>query len=281
VYFFNGGEPIKMSQEFQPVWDLIDWQNHGQAVWCRNDTTNRRILIGVPIATGPNTPSFPYLPEFPANAAPSSPNVIIAINYRELNQGIAMAEVGPIKATYSGRLISPEPSRKPSFWNILAPYGDVVNRGGRAEDMFLCNGYANSKIYGLDANSDDDFTPINSYYFTYGFVKPDMADAKGLGLYRAIAKYLTALVVGSGQLNTWVYPDTPQNDLPLILDPITLQKISYGDLEIGGIDGLEAQRYFVRFGTNSLGARFKLSKVILALAPSTMTPVRGSAQGSK
>jgi hypothetical protein len=278
VYFFDGGEPMKINQEFATLWDMINWQ-YGYTIWLRNDTTARRITIGIPIATGPGTPSFQYLPQMPANSNPTSPNVIITINYKELNTGRMLAEVGPIKSTYSGRIMNPEPARKSSFWNIRCPYADFVNRGNYRQPLYLCSGYGDSKIFSLVTPSDDDGTPINSFYMTYGFVKPEAADAKGLGLHRMALKYLTALVTGAGTLNTWVYPDSVQNDLPYVLDILPLATISYGDAELGGGDGITAQRFFLYFGTNALGAWFTLSKVVLDLAPDSWSPTRGTAQG--
>jgi hypothetical protein len=190
-----------------------------------------------------------------------------------------LAEVGPIKSTYSGRIMNPEPARKSSFWNIRCPYADFVNRGNYRQPLYLCSGYGDSKIFSLVTPSDDDGTPINSFYMTYGFVKPEAADAKGLGLHRMALKYLTALVLGSGTLNTWVYPDSVQNDLPYVLDTLPLATVSYGDAELGGGDGITAQRFFLYFGTNALGAWFTLSKVVLDLAPDSWSPVRGTAQG--
>jgi hypothetical protein len=260
---------------------MINWQ-YGHTIWLRNDVANRRILVGIPIATGPNQPSFVYLPEMPTNANPQSPNVVISISYRELNSGRMLAEVGPIKSTYSGRIMSPEPARKTSFWNISAPYADFVKRINESTPLWLCTGYGDSKLFALDPTQlSDDGAAINSFYITYGFVKADMADAKGLGLHRMTAAYLTALLTGSGSVNTWVYPDTPLNNLPFVLDPQPLQPIGYGDLELGPVDGITANRFFTRFGTNAVGAAFRLSKVVWSLHPDLWAPVRGSATGSQ
>ena len=56
IYIFDGGEPVKLSQEIQPLWDQINWAA-GQTLWVRVDTRNKRILCGVPIgaATSPKS----------------------------------------------------------------------------------------------------------------------------------------------------------------------------------------------------------------------------------
>jgi len=42
MYIFDGGEPVKISQEIQPLWDQINWAA-GQTLWVRVDTRNKRI----------------------------------------------------------------------------------------------------------------------------------------------------------------------------------------------------------------------------------------------
>ena len=37
LYIFDGGEPVKISQEIQPLWDTINWQ-YGYTLWVRVDT---------------------------------------------------------------------------------------------------------------------------------------------------------------------------------------------------------------------------------------------------
>jgi hypothetical protein len=267
-YFFEGGEPIKFTQEIQPLWDLINWQ-YGHTIWMRNDPEQKKLTIGVPIPT-PN----PFMPEFPVNAAPTSPNVVLLCNYRELNTGEAFAQTGPIRSTFSGRLMSPEPARKWSFWNLASPYSDYVDRANNQWPQFFGTGYADSKVFQLLGSSlSDDGNAINSFYITYGFVKPEMADAKGLGLFRMEVPYMTILAIGAGNLNAYVYPESPQN-LAYALDPLPLPAISQGDLEVGV--NVKGQRFFIRFGTNQLGSAFRVSKLVVPLMPDTWAPIRGT-----
>lgn len=276
VYFFEGGEPIKISQEIQSVWDLINWQNPAAAasVWVRNDEQLKRLTIGAPIPT-PN----PFMPEFPVNANPTQPNVILMCSYRELNTGQEIARTPGIRSTFSGRLMSPEPARKWSFWNMACPYADIVSRGGEEWREFFCSGYGNSKIYQLSsAELDDDGAAINSFYVTYGFVKPEMADAKGLGLFGMQFDYMTMLLIGTGTAKVQVYPESVQNALPYQLDPVTLQSFSQGDVEIAV--NITANRFFVRVGTNAVGSTWRLSKVVAALTKGAWSEIRGTQIGS-
>jgi hypothetical protein len=268
IFFFEGGEPIKVSQEIQPLWDMINW-NYGYSLWVRNDPEQKRFTVGVPIAT-PNV----YMPEFPANPNPTSPNVILACNYRELNTGAAMAQTGPIRSTFTGRLMSPEPARKWSFWNIVCPYSDYIDRANNTWPQWLCTGYNDNKIFQLQATQlNDDGTAVNSFWISYGFVKPEAADAKGLGLFRMEFPYFTVLATGSGTLNSYVYPESPQNR-PYVLDPQSLPAVSQGDLEIGV--NIKGQRFFIRVGTNAVGSAFRCSKMVVPLLPDPWSPIRGS-----
>jgi len=65
LFIFGGGEPVKISQEIQPLWDTINWQ-YGHTLWVRVDTRAKRILVGVPIA--------------PA----TQPNHVLVLDYRSL-----------------------------------------------------------------------------------------------------------------------------------------------------------------------------------------------------
>ena len=55
LYYFDGSEPVKLSQEIQPTWDAINWE-FGQRLWVQGDTQRKRILVGVPMgaATQPS-----------------------------------------------------------------------------------------------------------------------------------------------------------------------------------------------------------------------------------
>jgi len=267
IFFFEGGEPIKVSQELQPLWDTINW-TYGYTIWLRNDPEQRRFTVGIPIPT-PN----PWMPEFPTNANPTSPNCVLMCNYRELNTGAAIAQTGPIRSTYMGRLMSPEPARKWSFWNITCPYSDYIDRNNNNWPQWFCTGYTDSKIFALQASSlSDDGGAINSFWISYGFTKAEQQDAKGLGLWRVEFPYLTVLATGSGTLNTFVYPESPFNN-PYDLDILPLPTNTQGDLELGV--NIKGNRFFIRVGTNAVGSAFRVSKMVVPLLPDTWSPVRG------
>jgi hypothetical protein len=274
VFFFEGGEPIRIAQEIQTLWDMINWK-YGHTIWLKNDVNVKTIKIGVPLPT-PNK----YMPEFPVNANPTTPNVILSLSYRELNTGAELAHIGPIRSSFSGRLLSPEPARKWSFWNIACPYADVIDRGNNSKIILYGTGYQDSKIFQLsDAQLSDDGLAINSFYVTCGLPRPEQAAAMGIDVLRMQFDYLEANLSGSGVINTFIYPEDPQNPLPYTLDPaIPLDLIPQGNTEI--TVNMTGNRAFIRFGTNAVGSAFKLSgPVISIMSADPWAPVRGTARG--
>lgn len=268
LYFFEGGEPIKISQEIQTLWDMINW-SAGASIWVRNDEATKTIKVGVPIAT-PNV----FMPEFPVNANPQTPNVILSMSYRELNSGAQLASTSPIRSSFSGRLLAPEPARKWSFWNIQCPYGENVNRGNNSNSLFLCSGYQDSKIFQLSAAQlSDDGQAINSYYVTHGMPKPEIAEARGIDVLRSQFDYMTLLVTGSGNATVKVYEEDPRAALPFTLDTFPLNAVNSGDTEV--VANLKGQRHFIRVGTNAVGAGFALSTIVGFFSKDPWAPVRG------
>jgi hypothetical protein len=105
-------------------------------------------------------------------------------------------------------------------------------------------------------------------------VKPDQQDAKGLGLRRMLLAYLSFLAEGQGNLNIVIYTQSPQN-VPYTLQSIPLTPFTLGDLE--AVVNCEGERFFIGVGTNAVGSRFQLSKVVAALQKSAWSPIRGTA----
>jgi len=84
--------------------------------------------------------------------------------------------------------------------------------------------------------------------------------------------YITILATGSGNLNTYVYPESPLNPA-FALDPLPLPTVSQGDLELGV--NVKGQRFFIRVGTNAVGSAFRVSKLVVPLIADTWSPIRG------
>lgn len=272
LWVFSGGEPQKISQEIQPTWDAINW-TYGNKIWVRNDSTNRRMLIGVPMAT-PNV----WLPNAPTNSNPTSPNVILALSYKDLNSVAALADRGPLHVSaFGGKLISWDMCRKWSIWQIPTNYADFVSRGDGSAPLFLCQGNATISQQSSSAQSDNG-VPVDSLYTTYGFVQTEKEQQYGplLGDHRKMAKYLELNISGNGNAtvkalgnsltatNYWQVP----GGINLTSDP---QNNSERPLNISG------NRVYLQVRTNAVGANFQLSEAKLTLTADPWAPVRGVA----
>jgi hypothetical protein len=258
IYLFDGGEPLKISQEIQPLWDSINWAA-GQTLWVRVDTRNKRILCGVPTGTA------------------TSPNLILMMDYRSLSSGGEIGSLGSISfSTLSGKLYAVGRSRKWSPWNITANSCALVERSDGTAQLFLGNGLVggvgNGKIYQLsDAQFSDDGAAINSYYTTYFFLSHDLEQTYQVRSHRKLFAYLTTYVEGAGNLNLSAFVDNEA--FPSALATLPLSSPASKDLEMP--INLLGERVAFQLGTNAPGAWFKLERFIPSLLPDPWSPVRG------
>jgi hypothetical protein len=263
MYIFDGGEPIKISQEIQPLWDTINWAA-GQTLWVRVDTRNKRILCGVPTGTA------------------TSPNLILVLDYRSLSSAGEISSLGSILfSTLSGKLYAVGRSRKWCPWNITANSCALAERSDGTAQVFLGNGAGNGspgpltingKIYQLsDTQFSDDGAAINSYYTTYFFLSHDLEQTYQVRSHRKLFAYLALYAEGAGNLNLSAFVDNEA--YPTALTPQPLSSPSTKDLELP--INLLGERVAFQVGTNSPGAWFKLERFIPSLLPDPWAPVRG------
>jgi hypothetical protein len=258
MYIFDGGEPIKISQEIQPLWDTINWAA-GQTLWVRVDTRNKRILCGVP--TG----------------AATSPNQILVLDYRSLSSAGEISSLGSILfSTLSGKLYAVGRSRKWCPWNITANSCTLAERSDGTAQVFLGNGLVggagNGKIYQLsDTQFSDDGVAINSYYTTYFFLSHDLEQTYQVRSHRKLFAYLALYAEGAGNLNLSAFVDNEA--YPTALMPLPLSSPGAKDLELP--INLLGERVAFQAGTNTPGAWFKLERFIPSLLPDPWAPVRG------
>ncbi len=273
-YIFNGGEPIKITEEIQSLWNYINWK-YGHTLWVKNDVKNRRIYFAVPLKT-PN----PWLPTgiIPDDSNPTTPNVILMLNYKQLNTGSTLAEKVGVHVSYSGRLIASELTRKWSIWTIKAPCAAFLRRADKTDQLFLGNSDGNGKVFDLDEAhtmcGQDDCSPMIQIYDTYGFVTDEQGQALRLGSLRKYFSEMFLVVKGHGDLNLRVFPNLLDTPYAMDLLPrIPLPLMAEGDIEVP-VDQ-EGNRLFVQFKTDQIGACFELSRLMMAMGQSAFSPVRG------
>ena len=260
LYIFSGGEPIKISQEIQPTWNQINWQ-YGHTLWVTVDTKERRILVGVPLGTV------------------TSPNKILMLDYRDLDDAEDIAGRPPINITYTGRKTATDKTRKWSPWTIAANACALIERsdgtalvalGGGAPGVG--GGGATGRIYQLnDAQLSDDGTAIPSYYTTHYFPERAVEQSLNLGAHRKLFSYLTMFVEGAGNLSLTSFTDSPS--APQTQQPLPLSSPSLKDLELP-INVL-GERVAFQVSTNQPGAWFRLQKFTPSVRVDPWAPVRG------
>ncbi|MFZ0634542.1 MAG: hypothetical protein WA755_04840 [Candidatus Acidiferrales bacterium] len=165
LYYFDGGNPVKLSQEIQPTWDAINWE-YGSRLWVQVDTEHKRVLVGVPMGSA------------------TQPSQILVLDYVE-------GFMDPLQTMLS----VPGYGRKWTQWMIPSNSCGLIERSNGTDQIFFGNNAANGKIYGLTPGTySDDGAAINSFYTTA------FLSRTGLGG-RNLFGYATANVQGSGTLS--------------------------------------------------------------------------------
>ncbi len=235
LYYFDGGQPQKISQEIQPTWDAINWQ-YGSTIWVTVDTQHKRIYVGVPMG------------------AATAPNEILTMDYSE---GFA----DPLLMM----LYSPGRARKWAPWFIAANCAALIERTNGAAACFLGNNASSGQIYQLtEGQYSDDGAAINSYYTT-AFLSQTGATGRNL------FGYLTTYAQGAGTLNVNAF--TPGDATETLLGALALSSPAPQDLEL--MTNLNAERVGYQFGTNAAGSWFSLTKFVPWTKPTPWSLVRG------
>lgn len=164
LYFFNGSEPIKLSQEIQPTWDAINWL-HGQTLWVQVDTQHKKIYVGVPVGSA------------------TQPNEVLMLDYSEgFGDPLELMPAAPSR------------SRKWAPWTISANSCGLVERSDGTAQVFFGSNNGTGKTYQLSPGQySDDGAAINSFCTTAFLAASGLSGRNLFG-------YLTAYVQGAGGL---------------------------------------------------------------------------------
>lgn len=269
IFGFSGAAPVRMTGEIYQVWDAINWAA-GNTIVLRNDNVNRRIYCAVPLPTGTSptgvpTASVAWLPYAPYNPTPTTPNVILMLNYQAVGTIEELFNVSEMHTTMFGTLAVQDMKRKWAIWNIATPYmGHVLRAQTDDRPIFFCNGNESSKIYQLDpTRHDDDGAAIFSLYCTYGFV--NAAKAVTMPIFGMHTKRYTVLQVtteGSGLETLKIYPNTLSARYPYKV-PVGIKINTNAQDDYFRSINVKGNRAFIEVSTNAVGDWFALHKVLL------------------
>lgn len=260
LYIFDGGEPVKISQEIQPTWNQINWAA-AQSLWVTVDTKERRVYVGAPFGVA------------------TTPNRVLVLDYHDLDSAQEIAARGSLNVTYTGRMTATDKSRKWAPWSIPANCCALLERfDGTAAAVFgggtpgIGGGGAAGKLYQLsDTQYSDDGTAISSYYTTHYFPERATETALGLGAHRKLFGYLTMYVEGAGNLGLTSLLDT--SSAPQTLQSLPLSSPAVKDLELPV--NLQAERAAFQVSVNQSGAWFRLQRFTPSVRVNPWAPVRG------
>lgn len=202
---FEGGQPWKISQEVQSIFDAINPAAE-QTMWLVNDIGQRRIYIGVP--TG----------------AATAPDQIYVLDYREIDTAAQIASSPSIHISFTGKMISSDLARKWTPWNIAANCGAMLSRSatnvqfclgaGNGEALGVAPGFGN--VYYLDPAkfTDDDYGAMTPFYTMYFFLSRDTETQLGVGSMRKLYKRVSEFVTGIGIWTVTPYAASLTNPWP-------------------------------------------------------------------
>jgi hypothetical protein len=286
IFGFNGGEPQLFNLEVFDIWKVINW-NYGYTICVRNDIENRRLLIAIPLPTGTSPEGVPtktvlWLPFAPYNPAPTTPNVILMLNYNALGSFAELMEAIGTHATMFGSLANPDMRRKWTIWQIPTPYMGFVTQANLIDlTLTVCNGIGSSKLYQFDPDQlSDDGVAIYGLYTTYGFV--NAVKAATLPIFGMHAKRYTVLQFNAtGNVNAQVrlLPNDLSARYPYIIPGgINLSPVENDDF-FRSIN-VKGQRMFFEMSTNAVGSSFELSKVLLTGKADPHSPLNPTGGGN-
>ena len=278
IYGFNGGQPVKIMQEIWNVWECINW-NAGNTIVLRNDIVNKRILCAVPLPTGTDpvtgvaTATVTWLPYAPYNPAPTSPNIILMLNYQGMSTFDELVSSPEVHTTMFGTLTAVDMKRKWTFWQIATPYMDfIAQQNGEDFPLYICNGIDSSKIYQLSNTLySDDGVAINSLYTTYGFVNATKAatlpifgfHAKRYTVFQTTMDgYQATPMVSAGNAMVRMLPNTINPKYPYTV-PMGIPLVTPCYDDYFRPINVKGNRMFIEVSTDAVGSWFNLSKLLI------------------
>jgi hypothetical protein len=191
---FEGGQPYKISQEFQATWDRINWSAK-QTIWLVNDVVVRRVYVGVPLDSA------------------TTPSHILVMDYREMDTAQQISATPAVHISLAGRMIASDLARKWTRWTLPMNCGAVLTRADDTDEFCLGDGvgYGNAYTLGPVNSTDDNYGQVNPYWFTYFFVNHDQEVQLQLGIGRKRFIQVSAYVSGVGDVTITPYGDSLSN----------------------------------------------------------------------
>ncbi len=269
AYIFDGGNPVKISQEIQQLWEEMYWPS-ARRVWVKIDKYQQRFLIGVPMVT-PNQ----WMPDAPANATPSTPNVILMCSYLGLPNASAIADsAGVHTSAFTGMILSRDFTRKWTAWTIASPTAEWILQSNNSDQLWL-GGTGTGEIYYLDAtNNTDNGAAIPERYITYPFSDEMNNQGLQLGSVRKMWAYMSATLEGAGNVLITTYPETLSTPYADTQPGFTLSNPALDDVNVPLNE--TGNFMFLEFKVDGVaGSYFRLRRLAMGVIRDQRIPVSG------
>ena len=270
LYEFNGGNYTPIAWEIQQIWNLII-PSVAHLVWVKNDLANKRIMVGVPMAT-PNQ----WLPEAPFNPFPTQLNVILMCSYIGAQSPSELAAANGVHVSmFTGSLLARDMTRKWTIWQIPTNCAEWITRILGNQPLWFGGAGGTGKLYELTPGvTNDDGAVIHERYVTYPFADGLSQQEAQTGAVRKLYPYASILLEGSGAVDINAYPETlatpyktTQPGFPLANPALTNTQVP---LNITG------NRVFLDFVVDGkLGSAFDLIQAIVMASPDPKLPTEG------
>jgi len=211
----------------------------------------------------------------PDDPAPTTPNVILELNYKQLNTASALSSSVGVHRSYSGKLLASEITRKWALWTIKAPSAAFLTRSDNTAPVFVGNSDGNGKIFQLiEGLLEDDGSPFSERYITSSFLPRSDAQAQNVGVLRCGYDTMTLIIDGQGSFgivahNNYVDGAGTRRLLPDLTFPVS----TFGDAEVP-LDE-EANRLFIEFIAQCVGSAYTLSGMTMLMSTSGFAPYSG------
>jgi hypothetical protein len=279
IYGFSGTTPEPLNLEILQVWNCINF-NAGDTICLRNDTANRRILCAVPLPTGTSPTGVPtatvqWLPYAPYNPTPTTPNVLLVLNYQAIGSFEELMHEMSVKTTMYGTLSAPDMRRKWTIWNIPTPYLGTVTRANLIDmTLMVCNGIDSSKIYQFDPDAtSDDGAAINGLYCTYGHVNATKAVTMPVfGMHTKRFTVWQGNIQGEGNATVRFIPNDLNARYPYSI-PGGINLVSPAMDDAFRPLNVKGQRVFIEMSTNAVGSWFEWCKSLMSGAVDPHSPL--------
>ena len=199
------------------------------------------------------------------------------MTYRQLNSAAAIAQNGPYKVGFGGKLVATDFTRKWCPWRLALNCAALMYRSATFSLVFGGN-FGNAYTLSAAQLTDDDYGQISPYYVTAPFVGHDAEAALQLGSVRKMLSYVSAFIAGTGTMTITPYMDALTNPSSLVgVRPL----LATPKNEMGWPCQAVAERFFLKLASRPVTGTdngFTLTHLMAALRKNAHLPIRGAPQ---